>query len=256
MQLTQTTRRPFQLLLLFLVINLIGACASTPEREELEITFKEDAESFTEPDKQLAVDIVTDSENEVRKLLPALPKGIQVELEIVDWDLDKVGGVTGRAETNSPPLVLIQVSNKFPGGITAALDTGLRSTIYHEFHHLTLGWAIQDNKFTPYIQTATVIEGLAEVFAEVHTGAAFAENHMPEEVNADDWVKEILALPKKADYQTWMFEHPDGRTSIGYRTGNYLIKKALFNSGKTIVELSSLPPSELFKLAGYELKKQ
>ena len=182
-------------------------------------------------------------------MLPNLPKGIKVIVEVVDWEIDEVGGVTGRAESNSAPLVMIQVSNKFPGGIVSAINAGLRSTIFHEFHHLSLGWAIKDNKFVPEIPVAAVIEGLADVFTEEYTGVVFAANSYPKEVKA--WVKEILALPKDADYQKWMFQHPDGRTSIGYRTGNYLVRIAMFNSGKTILELSNISPSDLLGLAGY-----
>lgn len=219
--------------------------------KELEIEFNEETHSFTEIEKQHTRNIIKDSENEVRKLLPTLPTGIKVIVEIVNWDLDMVGGVTGRAETNLPPVVMIQISKKFPGGLVSAMQKGLRSTIYHEFHHLALGWAIQDNKFTVDIKTAAVIEGLADVFSEVYTGNVFEENQMPENINAEDWVNEILVLPKDADYHTWMFQHPDGRTSIGYRTGNYLIKMAMANSGKTILELSGISPEELLRLAGY-----
>lgn len=251
MKLLSSNHRSLKGLISILSIAFIGACLHTTDKAEIEITFNEDTDSFTELEKQLATDIISDSEKEVRKLLPELPNGIKVIVEIVDWDLDVVGGVTGRAETNAPPVVMIQVSKKFSGGVVAAINAALRSTIYHEFHHLSLGWAVKDNKFTPGIPTAVVIEGLAEVFSEEYTGVAFEENQVPENVNADDWVKEILALPRDADYQTWMFQHPDGRTAIGYRTGNYLIKKAMSNSGKTILELSSVSPNDLLRLAGY-----
>ena len=238
-------------MLFVLSIGLVSAGAAAQTKDHLAIQFEEPSDIFTESEKQLAVELLTDSEREVRKLLPGLPEGIEVNVEIVDWDLDVVGGVTGRAETNDPPVVMIQVSKKFPGGVEAAINGGLQSVIYHEFHHLSLGWAVRDNQFTSDIQTATVIEGLAEVFSEEFTGVSHAENQMPQEVNAEDWIEEVRALPKDADYQTWMFQHPDGRTSIGYRTGNYLIKQALSNSGKTILELSRLSPGELWALAGY-----
>jgi len=244
----------FRNLLLIFSLCFFNPCISNSAKIEskgLDIVFKEGTDNFTEFEKKLATDILTDSEKEIRKLLPNLPKGIKVIVEVVDWDIDEVGGVTGRAESNSPSLVLIQVSNKFPGGIVSALNAGLRSTIFHEFHHLSLGWAIKDNKFLPEIPVAAAIEGLAEVFAEEYTGVIFEENQVPENVDGNNWVKEILALPKDADYQKWMFQHPDGRTSIGYRTGNYLVRQAMFNSGKTIVEISNISPSELLGLAGY-----
>jgi len=244
----------FRNIILIFLIAFLNSCNSNSaktESKELNIEFKESTDNFTEFEKELVIEILTDSEKEIRTLLPSLPKKIKVVMEIVDWDIDVVGGVTGRAETNTPPLVMIQVSNKFPGGIVSAIHAGLRSTIYHEFHHLSMGWAIKDNKYIPEIPVATVIEGLAEVFAEEYTKVVFEANQIPKDVNADNWVKEILELPKNANYQTWMFQHPDGRTSIGYRTGNYLVKQVMYNSSKTILELSSLSPSGLLALAGY-----
>jgi hypothetical protein len=224
---------------------------SKKQENNLDVEFKKEESQFRAEEKELALAIIHRSEKKVRELLPDLPSGIKLQLELVDWDLDLVGGVTGRAETNSPPLVLIQVSIQYPGGVESALESGLASTLYHELHHLSLGWAIQDNNFLPDIKTATIIEGLAEVFSEEFTGVSFEENQMPEGVNPADWVREIIALPKNADYQTWMFQHPDGRTSIGYKTGNYLVKRAISRSGKNILELSNLPVEEIYRLAGY-----
>lgn len=240
--------------LLSVLILLVISCNSNPRKAEtttLKIIFQEENHPFTQPQKELIHQYLIASEKEVRSLLPNLPDSIQVQFEIVDWNLESVGGVTGRAESNSPPLVLIQISNTYANGIPGAIMAGLKSTVYHEFHHLSRGWAIQDNKFGPGIDMAMVNEGLAEVFAEQYTGQEFEANHIPEHVNADDWVNEILRLPKGASYHEWMFEHPDGRTSVGYRTGHYLIKKTMKISGKNILELSSLSPKEIIKLAGY-----
>ncbi|HBZ38760.1 MAG TPA: hypothetical protein DEO59_09890 [Balneola sp.] len=61
-----------------------------------------------------------------------------------------------------------------------------------------------------------------------------------------------MALPLDANYAQWvMGEHPDGRNYIGYRAGNFLVRKAMNKSGKNILELSELMPEEIIKLAGY-----
>ncbi len=241
-------------ILLAIPLFIISSCNSNkskPNKPGLEVVFEANTNQFTQPQKQLINAEIVNAEKKVRPLLPDLPNDIKVIVEIVDWDLSAVGGVTGRTETNSPTLVAIQISNKFEGGISAAVDISLESTIFHEFHHLSRGWAIQDNKFDRGISIAMVNEGLAEVFAEEYTGAIFEENHVPKDADPDTWVKEILGLSKYANYQKWMFEHPDGRTSIGYRTGNFLIRQTLANSGKNILELSNLMPNEIIKLAGY-----
>jgi hypothetical protein len=229
------------------------SCNTVEKKSSLEnvnVVFQEDSLRFTEPQKAFVRKLISNSEEEVRNLLPKLPDSIQVIVEAVDWNLDIVGGVTGRTETNTPPLVLLQISNNYHGGIMDSLKIGIKSTIFHEFHHLSRGWAIQDNKFSYGIPNAMVNEGLAVAFTEIYTGTINQVNAYTDE--ADNWVREILALPLDANYSEWvMGEHPDGRTYIGYRTGNYLIRKAMTMSDKSILELNELMPEEIIKLAGY-----
>lgn len=220
------------------------------ESAQLDIVFQGGSAKFTESQKEFIREVIVDSEKEVRNLLPKLPDGIKVIVENVDWDLEIIDGVAGRTETNSPPLVMVQISRKYKNGKIEAVRSGLRATIFHEFHHLSRGWAIQDNKFGPGIPNAMVNEGLAVAFSEIYTGIINEVNSFTDD--ADGWVKEILALPLDASYSDWvMGKHPDGRTYIGYRTGNYLVRKAMTNSGKDILELSELGPGEIIKLAGY-----
>jgi len=165
----------------------------------------------------------------------------------MDRDADIVGGVTGQAY--APGKVQIEFSSVFPGGISAAAQKALTSTVFHEFHHLDRGWTIQENKFGPGIPIAAVNEGLAAVFSEEYTGEYFeAAYAYPDD--ADKWLEEILALPRNADYSTWMMGvHPDGRNSIGYRVGRYIVHQASAHSGKSVLELSSLTPEEILRLA-------
>ena len=240
-------------LILIIPVVCIISCNSNVKNspiEKVDVVFQEDSLKFTESQKVFIREVISNSEEEVRNLLPNLPDSIKVIVENVDWNLDIVNGVTGRTETNHPPLVLVQISNNYQGGVIDSVYQGIKSTIFHEFHHLSRGWAIQDNKFGPGISNAMVNEGLAVAFTEIYTGNIIDVNSYPEE--ADNWVKEILALPPDASYAQWvMGEHPDGRTYIGYRTGNFLARRAMNISGKNILELSSLMPNEIIKLAGY-----
>jgi len=214
----------------------------------LTIVYEDGEETgFSDDEKRLITDLIRDAEEEVRALLPTLPDVIEVTAMVIDRNVDIVGGVTGRAD--APGKVLIEVSSVFPGGISAAAHSALSSTVFHEFHHLDRGWTIQGNKFGAGIPIAAVNEGLATVFAEEYTGVYFeAAYSYPED--AAEWLEEILALPVDADYSTWMMgEHPDGRNSIGYRVGRYIVHQATANSGKSILELSSLTPREILELA-------
>lgn len=240
-------------LILIIPVVCIISCNSNVKNspiEKVDVVFQEDSLKFTESQKVFIREVISNSEEEVRNLLPNLPDSIKVIVENVDWNLDIVNGVTGRTETNDPPLVLVQISNNYQGGVIDSVYQGIKSTIFHEFHHLSRGWAIQDNKFSYGIPNAMVNEGLAVAFTEIYTGNINEVNSYTEE--ADNWVEEILALPLDADYAQWvMGEHPDGRTYIGYRTGNFLTRRAMKNSGKSILELSNLMPNEIIKLAGY-----
>lgn len=240
-------------LVLIIPVLCIISCNSNSKKSpivNMDVVFQEDSLKFTESQKIFISKVISKSEEEVRKLLPNLPDSIKVIVENVDWNLDIVSGVTGRTETNNPPLVLVQISNNYKGGVIDSVYQGIKSTIFHELHHLSRGWAIQDNKFSYGIPNAMVNEGLAVVFTEVYTGNINEVNAFTDE--ADNWVKEILALPLDASYSDWvMGEHPDGRTYIGYRTGNFLVRRAMNNSGKSILELSELMPNEIIKLAGY-----
>ena len=240
-------------LALIIPVFCMISCNSNSKKSPLanvDVVFQEDSLRFTELQKAFIHEVISNSEEEVRDLLPKLPDSITVIVEAVDWDLDIVGGVTGRTETNNPPLVLVQISQNYMGGVIDSVYQGIESTIFHEFHHLSRGWAIQDNKFSYGIPNAMVNEGLAVAFTEIYTGNVNEVNGYTDE--ADHWVREILALPLDASYSDWvMGEHPDGRTYIGYRTGNFLTRKAMTMSGKNILELSELNPDEIINLAGY-----
>ena len=213
----------------------------------LQILFYDgDAGSFSMTEKEAIANILVDSETRVRELLHNLPEVIEVSVSLIDRNVDIVGGVTGRAD--APGVVVVELSKVFPGGVLAAANTALSSTIFHEFHHLNRGWTMQGNKFEPGIPIAAVNEGLASVFAEQYTGVYHEQAYSYPE-NASEWLQEIKALPKKADYSTWMMgEHPDGRNSIGYRVGRYVVHQAAAKSGKDILELSELSPKEILDL--------
>ena len=182
---------------------------------------------------------------DVQGLLPELDDRIELTVRVVTNDLEPVGGVAGWAAR--PGEVQLLVSSAYPGGVEAAIEDGLASVLYHEFHHLWRGWTIEENRFGPGIPTAVVNEGLAGVFSDTYSGRMWERFDYPE--NVQDWLTEILALPIDADYNTWMNDHPDGRIAIGYRTGRYVVHQAMRKSGKDILALSKLSPEEILTLA-------
>ena len=240
---------------LCLVLMIFASCyistlnAQSITQIGLNILFEDTKYNFSEDDKQLIGSIIVQSEKKIRILLPSLPKEITVTISITDSNHDKIGGVNGQTDSNSPAEVTIEISNVFPGGIRAASKKALAALVYHEFHHLSRGWAIKDNKFGPGMSIAMINEGLAVVFSEIHTGVKLDAYKYPEEVNS--WVEQIMKLPLNAKWSEWMYKHPDGRAQVGYRAGSFLIRQVIKKSGKNILELSELSPAEILKLVGY-----
>jgi hypothetical protein len=220
--------------------------ASTPGEPEVLVRYDPSGVAEVPQDvRELVRATASEVARSVNDLLPGLDERIRVTVVTIDRDLDPVGGVAGRAD--APGEVLIELSVRYPGGVGAAVRSGLPSVLYHEFHHLVRGWTIRENRFGPGIPVAMVNEGLASVFADTYSGTTFERFDYPD--NVAEWLDELLELPVDADYNMWMNDHPDGRVAMGYRTGRYVIHEALRRSGRSILELSELSPEAILALA-------
>ncbi len=240
-----------QIILTVMLLSSTNALAQSEQTKNAPAaTFKftdNPKHQFTDQQKA-AIKLVTyNTLTKMRQLMPQLAPSIQFTIQIIDRDLSKVHGITGRADR--PDEVEISLSHTYKGGLDKVIEDGLAVTLFHELHHTVRGWTIYGNKFDQGIDIAIINEGLADVFAELQVG--YPHGSYTEVVDYEAWTKEILALPKNANYGKWMFSHPDGREAIGYRTGAYLIKKAMKSSGKGILALSKMSVEAIYKLAGY-----
>ena len=243
------------LILFFLTLTIFSANSNNKHEQETtvnspEITYVESS-GIPNSIKTKIETVVNTTENKLRFFFPDIPTKIIYKVEFVDRDLTIVGGVTGMAIAHKPMgEIHIKISKTYLDGIDVAVKHGLPSTLIHELHHLQRGWTIEQNEFPQGIAIAAINEGLAVVFAELLTGESFDANIGPK--NIDSWVHEIIELPADANYQHWVSgQHPDGRLVIGYKAGRHIIYKALNNSSIGIMQLSSLSPEEILKLAGY-----
>lgn len=237
------------IMMLILTPGIYVSADETPKpRSEATFKFTDNKEQqFLEQQKMAIRKITLATINKTKQLMPELAESIHFNVLIIDRDLSRVNGTTGRADR--PNEIEISFSSKYKGGLNKAIEDGLAVTLFHELHHTVRGWTIYGNKFAQGINIAAINEGLADVFAEIQAG--HPHSNYADKADYDGWTKEILALPKNANYGEWMFSHPDGREAIGYRTGAYLIKKAMTNSGKNILELSKMSVATLYRLAGY-----
>lgn len=239
----------FSIVLLFIPITQLYAAELTETKQQASFKFVDGSNlKFKQADKIKIQKITNSTIKKVKQLMPELSDSIQFNILIIDRDLSVVNGTTGRADRINE--IEISFSSIYKGGIDKAINDGLAVTLFHELHHTVRGWTIYGNKFSQGIDIATINEGLADVFAEIQAG--HPHSTYSNEVDFDSWTKEILALPKDANYGEWMFAHPDGREAIGYRTGAYLIKKAMRSSGKSILELSKMSVKKIYEIAGYE----
>jgi len=207
-----------------------------------------EAGTFTGAEQAMISDILQDAYARTVQHYPDLG-AVEVDVEVIDRPgVDALGGVTGRAQ--SPGRIVIQVSATYPDGMAAAIEANLARTILHELHHLARGWTINGNAFGPGIHIAAVNEGLAVVYSEEMTGQADASGRVPDDPQA--WALEIRDLPLDATYWEWMFVHPDGRQAVGYRTGTWLVRQAMANSGLGFFELAERSPDEIWQLAGFD----
>ena len=96
---------------------------------------------------------------------------------------------------------------------------------------------------------AAVAEGLATAFARDETATNPPWGHY-DASEAAGWVEELREIPHLGAYQTWMFQHPDGRRWIGYRAGTYIADQAKAGCGCSAADLAGTPTDEVMELIG------
>ncbi len=231
------------------------ASAQAEETDGAVLTsFESDGEfAFTAGQKARIAEVLEETRARVAQVFPQLASQVRITVLPVNRPaLDALGGVTGRADR--PDELIVEISQTYPDGIDGAVRDGLETTLVHELHHTVRGWTMNGNHFGHGMQIAVINEGLATVFAEETLGTVQESDLPPPDIEA--WVEEVLALPIDANYGEWMFLHPDGREAIGYRTGRWVVRRAMERSGLGIVELTDFTPAAIWQLAGYDWDRQ
>lgn len=209
--------------------------------------------AFTDDQKVRIDQVLEETHAHVAEIFPEVADQVSVTVLPVDRPaLNALGGVSGRADR--PDELIIEFSQSYPGGIEGAIHDALAATFYHELHHTVRGWTMNGNHFGHGIQIAVINEGLATVFAEEILGEVKPSDLPPADVEA--WADQVLALPIDANYGEWMFLHPDGREAIGYRTGRWVVRRAMERSGLDIVKLTDLTSAAIWQLAGFDWDRQ
>lgn len=153
--------------------------------------------------------------------------GFAVGPQVIRWDVDPARGVGHVARTS------------------------LRHTLFHECHHaVRLQRRPEEADLLDWL-TISVFEGLASVF-EATEGGFDAPWRRYDPAVIEGWARELLAQPVDDTWPHWKFEHPDGRSSIAYRIGSWLVDRAVERTGRTAADLVWASPTEVADLAGFE----
>jgi hypothetical protein len=228
-------------LFVFLLLAAGGAACRPADTEV--VFYRSETHRFSPSERRTIEQIATATVAEVRRLLPMLSKQITLHVE-TDTNVIPEIGATGSAD--SPSTIRWRVDPDRAGGVQAIATSHLRTFLFHELHHLARGATLPPGS-GGYID-AMITEGLATAFERDFGGARPLWGIYPD--NVGEWVTEVRALPTHIPRRDWMFQHPDGRRWIGYKVGTYLVDRAMRASGKSAVDLVSVPADQILTLGG------
>jgi hypothetical protein len=191
-------------------------------------------------------DIADATEVEVRTHLPTLEDQLRLVVQVGTQVIPETGEA---AASIAPGVIAWTVDPGRPGGVTAIAQSHLRHTLFHEMHHLVRGWTFYGGAPSDSFMHGVVSEGLATAFARDAAGddAPWGQYSADE---ACAWVAELRALPRDANYQQWMFQHPDGRRWIGYRAGTFIADEAIARGKTSAAALVETPWDGVLALSG------
>jgi uncharacterized protein YjaZ len=189
------------------------------------------------------VEAVETAYEKAAKLLPFGSKHVTFVVQPREYGLIDVTHDSGR--TANAGLIELAFDPKFAAKQPQQI---LRQTDYTVFHEMNHAVRFNVRVWHESFLDNCVFEGLATVFERDQAGhdAPWAKY---DESDTERWLQEIKQAGKSIDYDAYMYKHPDGRRWIGYKTGTYIIDRALKNSGKTVTDLTKLENEEILKLA-------
>lgn len=219
------------------VVALAFGCLSCT-RHDVSVEPPSTGRALTDVERRAIQAVADEAFRDARASLEGLPPRLTL---IVNWGKDVIPetGENGAAA--------------YPGNIgwtldpdrnvLAAVRARLRSTLFHELHHLARASRVETVTLVDHV----VSEGLATAFERDFGGAVVPWGEPPSDGIA--WAHEILGQPETAPLDTWIYRHPDGRRWIGMRVGTFLADRASKASGKSPAALVFAPSAEVVRLA-------
>jgi hypothetical protein len=184
---------------------------------------------------------------EARELLPGVAEGVRFDVDeraiiVPGW------GVGGYALTGKRVLIGYEESIG-----EDALRVRLRGVVFHECVHLAQGFTA--DKWLPGPIAAldyAIYEGCATVFERDRAGDEPPWGSYLDDATMLSWANELAALPPSDDLERWLFWDPaTGRQNMIYRTGAFIIDRALARSSETIEGILGWTPEQVHTAAGW-----
>ena len=198
---------------------------------------------FTPTERRTIARIAGATALEVRRHLPALAPQITLRVQSGKDVIPELGAT---AVAGPPDWVMWTVDPDNPEGVVKIAEAHLRGALFHEFHHLVRGTAINSQTLMDHVVT----EGLATAFERDFAGVTRPWAQYPGD--ASKLVEELLLQPATAKHSEWLFRHPDGRRWIGMKAGTYLADQAMQRLNRSSAELVATPSNEILVAAGHD----
>lgn len=184
--------------------------------------------------------------DEVRKLLPELPKSIQIYFS--DYGILPDAGVGGFAY--APEIITISIDPDFKD--KDAQRRELRATIFHEAFHVNQNYTGEGGPFSA-VENA-LYEGMATVFEREYCGKwqPYGDYRKTTTELLQQWLEELQNLSLKEfeeNYSDWKFYHPKLKEQwIVYKVGTWLVDEVLARYKLTIMDLCNKTAKDVLDL--------
>lgn len=184
----------------------------------------------------------------IKELLPTLSKHLNIAVRPYFSGIIPEYG-TG-ARTHDSEFIEIWLDKSVPHGTEKTLES-LRQTVFHEGNHAARWNSIEEDY---RLMEGAVFEGLATVFEREHAEYQPLYGKYEDDETMQKWFAEIKAAEDDWSKRDGLFfDSPDGRRWIGYKTGTWIVDKAIQSSGKSVIELTVIPADEIIELAGIDI---
>ena len=189
---------------------------------------------------------ISESYNEVRKLLPKLPKKIQIYFS--DYGIIPESGIGGFAYSHD--TITLSIDPNFQDKEKQLKE--IRPTIFHESLHVLQKYTGESGPFTA-IENA-IYEGIATVFEREYCGVwqPYGDYRNTSEKKLKTWIQDLqrMSLDEfEKNYKDWKFFHPKFKERwIVYKTGTWMIDQILQKNKLTVIDLSSKTATEILDI--------